>query len=60
MSNQPSSCPKCQSENIYEDGSLWICPECSFEWNAQALAAETAKEADSKLRLNRNQCGEKC
>lgn len=28
-----TQCPKCSSENIYFDGSLWICPECSFEWN---------------------------
>jgi protein PhnA len=26
-------CPKCQSENIYQDGRLWICPECSHEWS---------------------------
>lgn len=25
-------CPQCQSENIYQDGSLWICPECAHEW----------------------------
>ena len=30
-----SNCPKCKSENIYEDGHLWICPECSNEWSAQ-------------------------
>jgi protein PhnA len=24
-------CPKCKSVNIYHDGSLWICPECSHE-----------------------------
>ena len=24
--------PKCQSEYTYEDGELWICPECSHEW----------------------------
>lgn len=28
----PSSCPKCKSENIYQDGNLWICPECNHEW----------------------------
>lgn len=25
-------CPQCQSENIYQDGNLWICPECGNEW----------------------------
>lgn len=28
-----TNCPKCRSENIYEDGNLWICPECSHEWS---------------------------
>jgi len=27
-----SRCPQCHSENIYQDGNLWICPECSHEW----------------------------
>ena len=27
-------CPKCNSENIYQDTNLWICPECSNEWSA--------------------------
>jgi protein PhnA len=36
-------CPKCQSEFTYEDGSIYICPECAHEWPAQADApAETA------------------
>ena len=25
-------CPKCQSEFTYEDGDLYICPECAHEW----------------------------
>jgi len=29
-----SQCPSCHSENIYQDGNLWICPECSHEWSA--------------------------
>ena len=32
-------CPKCNSENVYQDGSLWICPECSHEFTENA--AET-------------------
>lgn len=27
-----TKCPKCESVNIYQDVSLWICPECSHEW----------------------------
>lgn len=29
------NCPKCNSEFTYEDGSLFVCPECSHEWNAE-------------------------
>ncbi|GLU35200.1 zinc ribbon domain-containing protein YjdM [Trinickia caryophylli] len=36
-------CPKCNSEFTYEDGNIYICPECAHEWSAQAAApAETA------------------
>jgi protein PhnA len=32
-------CPQCSSENAYQDGTLWICPECNHEWMAQAGAS---------------------
>ncbi|AXI03548.1 zinc ribbon domain-containing protein YjdM [Aquirhabdus parva] len=35
MSALPN-CPKCQSEYTYEDGDLYICPECSHEWSKRA------------------------
>lgn len=40
-----TTCPKCQSENIYQDGNLWICPECSHEWTAHEKALEAAEAA---------------
>lgn len=43
--NNDSKCPNCGSENIYEDGNLWVCPECSHEWSALASAAVTAEPA---------------
>lgn len=39
MSELPS-CPECKSVYTYEDGDLYICPECSHEWNDSAEAAE--------------------
>ncbi len=39
MSNLPK-CPKCSSEFTYEDGEMFICPECGHEWDKNA-AAET-------------------
>ncbi|WP_028311231.1 zinc ribbon domain-containing protein YjdM [Derxia gummosa] len=35
-------CPKCNSEFVYEDGALYICPECSHEWPQAGDAAEPA------------------
>ncbi len=29
------NCPKCNSQYIYEDGELFICPECSFEFDKE-------------------------
>lgn len=37
MNNLPP-CPKCRSDFTYEDGNLYICPECAHEWSAQAVA----------------------
>ena len=37
-----SNCPKCSSENVYFDGSLWNCPDCSHEWSAQTASADAA------------------
>ena len=42
-----TKCPQCGSENIYEDGNLWICPECSHEWSAHAGASSEQSEETS-------------
>jgi protein PhnA len=39
MENIPN-CPKCSSSYTYEDGSLYICPECAYEWSKEASAEE--------------------
>ena len=38
MSELPR-CPQCGSEYTYEDGELYVCPECAHEWPQQAAAA---------------------
>jgi protein PhnA len=39
------SCPKCHSEFTYEDGGVYICPECAHEWSAQAaVLTETVEK----------------
>ena len=39
MSALPN-CPKCNSEYTYEDGAMYVCPECAHEW-PQAAADNT-------------------
>lgn len=34
-------CPQCNSEHVYQDGSLWICPECGHEWNPQITVSDS-------------------
>lgn len=44
MSELPK-CPQCGSEYTYEDGDLYICPECAHEWpkNAATESVEAEK-----------------
>ena len=37
------NCPKCSSEYTYENGHLYVCPECGYEWSATD-GAEAAPE----------------
>jgi protein PhnA len=48
MSSLPP-CPKCNSEFTYEDGGVFICPECAHEWSGGA-PAEAAPEAGKVYR----------
>ena len=45
MSNEPK-CPLCHAENVYLDGNLWACPDCSHEWSSldSLKAAEAAAD----------------
>lgn len=40
MSEFPN-CPKCNSSYTYEDGEMYICPECGNEWSKLELNADT-------------------
>jgi len=37
-------CPQCNSEYTYEDGSLFVCPECAHEWSKDAAPESTEEE----------------
>lgn len=39
--DQLPNCPQCNSSYTYEDGNLFVCPECANEWTA-----ESQKEAE--------------
>jgi protein PhnA len=39
MSDLPK-CPKCGSEFTYEDGLMFVCPECAHEWSKDAAPAQ--------------------
>ncbi|CAO3400448.1 zinc ribbon domain-containing protein YjdM [Azospirillum sp. 11R-A] len=44
------NCPQCSSENAYNDGSLWNCPDCGHEWNPDTAAAAVDAEAGQGVR----------
>lgn len=49
MENFPN-CPKCNSEYTYEDGNLFICPECAYEWNKDMVEEENViKDANGNV-----------
>jgi len=34
------NCPKCNSEFVYEDQAMLICPECAHEWNPNEVVVD--------------------
>jgi protein PhnA len=41
-------CSKCGSEHVYQDGGLWVCPECAHEWSQEAAADASANAAQEQ------------
>lgn len=41
-------CPKCKSELTYQDGQMFICPECAHEWTPGAAAVVPAGSDESE------------
>lgn len=39
------NCPKCESTYTYEDGNLFVCPECAYEWTALSESENAVKDA---------------
>lgn len=49
MSNGNPHCPKCDYLYPYPDGHLWICPECTHEWNLQDVSTKLENEDNTIL-----------
>jgi protein PhnA len=43
-------CPQCKSSFTYEDGLMYVCPECAHEWAREGSAAQSAAEPDAMVR----------
>jgi protein PhnA len=46
------ACPNCNSEYVYQDQEMLICPECAYEWNPAEVAEEeklNIKDANGTL-----------
>ena len=39
------NCSKCDSKYTYEDGMLYVCPECGHEWSKDAIEVKPDGEA---------------
>lgn len=53
MSNLPA-CPKCHSNYTYQDGEMFICPECAHEWTdiveeSAAVTERVIKDANGNI-----------
>ncbi len=44
-------CPQCSSEFTYEDGEIYVCPECAHEW------PKVAAESNEQTRVIRDAHG---
>jgi len=43
MSESPE-CPECSSKYTYEDGAMYVCPECAHEWPIESADESGAGE----------------
>jgi protein PhnA len=46
--NNPPPCPLCGSDFAYEDGTLFVCPDCGHEW-APGETVEAPASTDEQV-----------
>lgn len=39
-------CPQCHSAYTYEDGAMYICPECAHEWPRDSARPDTPEQTN--------------
>lgn len=49
MSDIPP-CPKCDSEYVYENGLLFVCPDCNHEWSREEVASDEGRPDSGGVR----------
>lgn len=40
------ACPQCNSEYTYEDGAMYVCPMCNYEWNETTIENDQVCDAN--------------
>lgn len=43
-------CPACSSKYTYEDGGMFVCPECAHEWSSSLLDTDNAAQNSTVVR----------
>lgn len=52
MTEEQLHCPKCQYEYPYEDGDMWVCPDCTHKWDPnliQEVQEKVIKDANGNV-----------
>lgn len=52
--DQNHQCPQCGSSHCYQDGTLWICPECFHEWTQSTRADAAAAPIEKPKFMDAN------
>lgn len=45
------NCTQCNSTYTYDDGTMYVCPECGHEWSKETIAE---KDNDNKITTDAN------
>jgi protein PhnA len=51
------ACPKCSSALTYQDGQMYVCPECAHEWALASSSATPSSDDDEPGRVVRDSNG---